>query len=352
VQKSVLVVMSLVGCAVEPGGTGVKPPPASLTRVTAVAPGEPVVLRVDGATGAVVHFARGAAVVPAGTCPAGIAPSCLDLRAPRQVGSATVDASGAAELRLWVPAGAPVGASIVVQAVAGPGLVTNTLTLTVGEPIAVAGAWDDAWGGYAEIDHTRWRDGWGGVWHLLDHGDGWAIAQNDVANPYFPGLFSRFDWTTQGGQSWYCQTAYAAPSAAAAAATAPADSSAPTSGGCGGFPWTAWAPAGPEVAGAWTDAFGTAHTIDADVWDQGWSAWDVASFSNLDTNLIARNRLTNPYFPGRWSRFDWTWSAGDLFYCQTAYDAVSERAARETPAADAADLAAGCGGFGWTALIP
>lgn len=351
-QKSMWWLLGVVGCGVEARDVVVRPPPATLARMTAVAPGEPVVLRVEGATGPIVHFARGGAVVAGGACPSAIAPLCLDVSAPRQVGSAAVDAAGVAELRLWVPPGAPVGASIAVQAWAGPGVLTNPITLTVGAPIAIAGAWDDVWGGYAEIDHMRWRDGWGGVWHFLDHGDGWAIAHNDAANPFFPGLYSRFDWTEQGGQGWFCQTAYAEPSAAAAAATPPADATAPSTSGCGGFGWTAWTPAGPEIEGTWADNFGTTHLIDASVWDQGWSAWDVASFSNLDTHFVAQNRASNPYFPGRWSRFDWAWSAGDLYYCQTAYDALTERVARETPPADASDLAAGCVGFEWTALTP
>lgn len=64
------------------------------------------------------------------------------------------------------------------------------------------------------------------------------IAQNDEGNAYFPCLFSRFDWHSEQGTIYYCQSAYAAESAQAAMMTTPADSSS-LEAGCGGmFPWT------------------------------------------------------------------------------------------------------------------
>jgi hypothetical protein len=65
------------------------------------------------------------------------------------------------------------------------------------------------------------------------------VAQNDVANAYNPGMWSRFDWTTYNSALWYCQVIYDAETAAQAGAAADDDATDPSSAGCGGFPWTA-----------------------------------------------------------------------------------------------------------------
>ena len=70
--------------------------------------------------------------------------------------------------------------------------------------------------------------------------DQFIIAQNDDANDYNAGKWSRFDWTWTGGdtQLWFCQTAYAAESEADALGTTAADDSDPANTGCGGFAWS------------------------------------------------------------------------------------------------------------------
>ena len=66
--------------------------------------------------------------------------------------------------------------------------------------------------------------------------------------------------------------------------------------------------------------------------------------------LIAENDAGNSYNPGLFSKFEWTMDNGDLYYCQSAYNAATAADAMNA-AADATDIAAGCGGFGWTGLI-
>ena len=70
------------------------------------------------------------------------------------------------------------------------------------------------------------------------------MGQNDAANTYNPGLYSRYDWTTDdSGQLWFCTTAYdAATEEDALNATAP-DASDPATGGCSSFPWSSLTPA-------------------------------------------------------------------------------------------------------------
>lgn len=72
----------------------------------------------------------------------------------------------------------------------------------------------------------------------VNNGTGVLIAQNGAENPYFPNLYSQFNWTQQGGKLWYCQIAYNAQSAEAAAQVPPADPTNPATGGCSTFPWS------------------------------------------------------------------------------------------------------------------
>jgi|SRR6478672_1262660 len=71
------------------------------------------------------------------------------------------------------------------------------------------------------------------------------IAQNGSSNPYFPNLYSQFDWTTYENSLWYCQIVYDAPTPQAAASSPPANSTNPTTGGCAQFPWSKLIPITP-----------------------------------------------------------------------------------------------------------
>ena len=184
-----------------------------------------------------------------------------------------------------------------------------------------------------------------------------VIAQNDDANDYNAGKWSRFDWTWTSGdtQLWFCQTAYAAESEADALATAAADDTNPASSGCGGFAWSRLDTL--AIIGSYVDDYNSDHTIGANEWAMVMfgspSAFHYSQFSNTDQFIIAQNDDANDYNAGKWSRFDWTWTGGDtqLWFCQTAYAAESEADALGTTAADDSDPAnTGCGGFAWSQL--
>lgn len=106
-----------------------------------------------------------------------------------------------------------------------------------------------------------------------------------------------------------------------------------------------------EITGSWTDDFGGTHDITEETWTMAvGGVFHILDYDNVAGVVIAENDAANEFNPGAFSRMDWTWDAADLYFCQTAYDAATEQAARDTPAADAADLATGCGGFGWSGL--
>ena len=112
------------------------------------------------------------------------------------------------------------------------------------------------------------------------------------------------------------------------------------------------------IEGSYTDSFMGHQVITGATWtstsDFGGAVFHIASYSNVEHWVVARNDQTNDFNPCLWSRFDWTEKAGVLYYCQAAYAADSEEAARAVPASDASDPASkGCGGsFPWTALTP
>ncbi|MFO0611708.1 MAG: hypothetical protein U0414_03905 [Polyangiaceae bacterium] len=67
-------------------------------------------------------------------------------------------------------------------------------------------------------------------------------AQNDAANLYNPGKFSRYDWTFVQSELYVCQTAFDKDTLADALATPAADPSDPANDGCGGFAWSKLTP--------------------------------------------------------------------------------------------------------------
>jgi len=193
----------------------------------------------------------------------------------------------------------------------------------------------------------------------------YLVAQNAATNAYNPDLFSRFDWAVVEGGTYYCQTAYDAATAEDAAAVEAADATNPAVSGCGQFAWTKLHDLAdvPEIAGVYGDNWGsTTHTILPGSWTQSFPddadgnpvdplVFTVKQFNNEAKYLIAQNGASNAYNPSLFSRFDWTEVEGTLYYCQTAYAAITEDVALATPAANATDPAtSGCGDFSWTKL--
>jgi hypothetical protein len=111
------------------------------------------------------------------------------------------------------------------------------------------------------------------------------------------------------------------------------------------------------IEGSYADGFGGHQVITGSSWtsasDFGGAVYHIAAYSNREHWIVARNDQTNSFNPCLWSRFDWTEQGGVLYYCQAAFAAESEEAARAVPASDASDPATkGCGSFPWSALTP
>ena len=111
--------------------------------------------------------------------------------------------------------------------------------------LALTGSYTDGWGTDHVVEPWQWTTAPGvpgdeAVYAVAQYNNdaGWAIAQNAATNTYSPGLWSRFDWSIDQGDTWMCQTAYDAATADDALATSPADATDPATAGCGGFGWT------------------------------------------------------------------------------------------------------------------
>lgn len=109
-----------------------------------------------------------------------------------------------------------------------------------------------------------------------------------------------------------------------------------------------------EIIGDWVDDFGGTHVITSDTWTMGQSmsgVFHITHFHNDGNWLVAHNDPDNAFSPDLWSRFDWTHSGGELYNCQTVYDAATEADAMNATPADPADPATGgCQGFAWSKL--
>lgn len=118
--------------------------------------------------------------------------------------------------------------------------------------------------------------------------------------------------------------------------------------------------AGLEIAGAWLEEFspgmGITHAIAETQWEQlaefGDALFHVSEYDNAAGIVVAQGDAANEFFPGLYSRFDWTWDGADLHYCTAVYDAATAAAALAAPASDPDDLETGCGGFPWSRLVP
>ena len=112
----------------------------------------------------------------------------------------------------------------------------------------------------------------------------------------------------------------------------------------------------PEIIGNYMDDYMASHVISASSWTQSFgegipSVFNFRKVDNEQDFLIAENDAMNEYSPSLFSRFDWVVVEGNLWYCQTIFDAESAEVAEATPAADATDPSAGgCGMYPWSAL--
>lgn len=226
-------------------------------------------------------------------------------------------------------------------------------------PLEVIGEYDTDWGGFVRVTDSSI----GLQWYredvaitAYDNDNDWIVGQNSSDDPWNPDLWSRFDYSvTEDGVLW-CQTAFGAESEEAAAATEAADSSDPATG-CGGFPWTLLTEGqGPiAISGEYDDGFGGFVRVETEGVGFTWfSGLDVAitSYDNAAEWAVGQNSADDAWNPNLWSKFDWALGDEGVYWCQTAYAAATEDDALAVASADRSDFLTGCGGFGWSLLVP
>ncbi len=107
------------------------------------------------------------------------------------------------------------------------------------------------------------------------------------------------------------------------------------------------------VYGVWDDTSGF-HGVTDHAWLM-WASWGTSRFDITQSDvvggwLVAQNAASNAYYPSLWSKLEWFESSGQLYYCQSAYDAADEATALSAASADQSDINGGCGGFAWSTL--
>ena len=375
----VLALAILTGCATtsssEPeawDASGITaPPPGDLTLdIEGLAPGHLSRLTVEGAEPRErVFVIASPSGLGDGACPAQMNGSCIDLAGSIIVlGSATANADGRATITRRLPATLSTEMSAGMQAVAlrddapAPTSIAVEQFLTLPEMSPVSGQYLDSYGTMHTITRRAWNmgdDAFDIVYADGDDESGAHVARNSDDNSYFPGMWSRFDWTTDGaGDTWYCQQAYAEASFDDALAVAAPDDSDPAVTGCGlppyAFSWTRLDAVSFDLAGEYLDYWGTNHIIDETQWATDWGIWYITEINPTEQFLVAQNDAADSYYPNLWSRFDWTVDpSGHTWYCQTSFSSISEAAAAAVAPADPTNPGVtGCGGFAWTDLTP
>lgn len=113
--------------------------------------------------------------------------------------------------------------------------------LTSTDAIAIAGKYNDNFGGKSVISSRYWDTAW---MQKYDNAKRVAITQNSADDKYNPSKFSKVVWTAPTAGSFYtCMVDYGLDSADLAEnSTKTADDSAPDKSGCGGFSWTKMTP--------------------------------------------------------------------------------------------------------------
>jgi len=111
-----------------------------------------------------------------------------------------------------------------------------------------------------------------------------------------------------------------------------------------------------EIEGTYSDGFAT-HVIEGSRWTMSgmdfMSGFTITHVDNDADFAIAQNDATNAFSPGLFSRFEWVTVGGDLYMCQSPFDAPTQAAALEAARPDRANPAmTGCGMFGWSLMAP
>ena len=297
-----------------------------------------------------------------GECPSYLGGSCFGLSGtPMVIGEAHADKYGVAEISFISDDRITADQTLAYQAVIIRGengdetamSEAAEVEITVATAHTFVGNWTDNWGGIFSFTPTEINDSWGSVFHITQATGEYIVAQNGLSNDWNPGLWSRFDYyEDDSAQTYYCQTAYAADSEAAALATESSDTS-DLDGGCNGFSWSEFNFDDLNIIGNYTDSWGTDHQVDEWLWSDSWGyTFEIYSSNNFEGYLIAQNSTANEWSPGLWSRFDWVEADGNLYYCQSIFDAGTNALAAVQGSADSNDLDGGCNGFSWTALTP
>ncbi|MFT7620880.1 MAG: hypothetical protein ACI9WU_000039 [Myxococcota bacterium] len=225
----------------------------------------------------------------------------------------------------------------------------------------LAGDWADNFGQELTISEEKWGferiDSWSNV-------DNTAITQNAVDAEFSPGAYNKTVWTepTEDGTFWGCTVAFGLDSAEAAAADETAwDDSDPANAGCGGFSWTHFMPA-LEVGGVYATGFGGMEKVTSFMWHFGWAINAVTDYDNDANWALLQAPEDDAFNPSKFSKVVWTETeagsststAGALWYCTITFghDTAEAALADETIADPADPATSGCGGFGWTRLIP
>jgi hypothetical protein len=214
--------------------------------------------------------------------------------------------------------------------------------------LMINGDYEDNYGWLHSISNTNWTSG-DSVFFIsqFNNEEMYAVALNDSANEWNADLWSKFQWTWDEEELFYCQSAFDAASEDAAVVSIIADSN-DLSSGCGGFAWSGLRE--PFVlTGQYEDNYNSTHTINAFLWETVGSLFHITKYDNTAGWAVAQNASANEWNADLWSKFEWSWDNDVLYYCQSTYDAATAEDAMAATA-DNSNFETGCGSFAWSTL--
>jgi len=111
------------------------------------------------------------------------------------------------------------------------------------------------------------------------------------------------------------------------------------------------------VAGMWFEAFkGGQSSFPVEITQESWGSGILVSWDNDARVAITQNPEDSSFDPGKFNRIVWTepGTSGAFYYCTTDFGVETQEAAEAlTTMADATEAySSGCGGFGWSKLVP
>jgi hypothetical protein len=247
---------------------------------------------------------------------------------------------------------------IAIASACSTGAIVGIITGLTGGGGLVQGTWVSNYGSYITVTDSTWYSvsSWGTSVSAIDRiTPKFVIMQNAADDAWNPSKWTKNEYHKTDDGWAFCSSVYDAATAADAIAF---DTSAiydkdDAAAGCNGFGHTTVTAYAMPIAGSWTTNWGSSLTIDATSWasESSWGSSTYAIEAYGANFALMQNPADDAYNPSKWTKMEFTVDGTDFNYCQSIYSGATATAALTADTSsfyDAANMTAGCNGFGHT----